>query len=555
MNRFSFSVDDIEEVENKQNGDFITARIKAFADGDNRHHLYISEETLKDAAETIYDKPLVWIYDEDTDDIGSHNPAETPVGFVHRENNPIEFEETDDGRHMLTINAKIWKKYSGNILDFFKRDGFKKPVSVEIEFPPEAQIENEDGTTEITEFAFRAITILGSGVTPAIPGAECLTEEFAVAKENYLKEFAKKGKIEIDNSKESAVGENAKWSNPGRKLYNPIINASNKEALAKEAYLVIEDEAWEDSPSTSLKYPHHVIRNGKMVVSINGVQAAFQRASQQGIVKGDVKAHLLRHYRELGLDTENFQEKEEKDLNENENQEKEFSLTAEQICRLLCDTLNDCSMWVRTHDDEYVYVYSYTDKCCYRIKYTISDGRAVVDLETKERVIEGGYQLASEVEFSKDGEGENAKEENFEDESDQDKVAEDEEHKEDDEKEDFESKCMEQEATIAKMQSDIDVYMAELEELRAYKAQKEAEEVKFAVAELFSEVKDYLPKEEMEAFEQEASSVKFSELEGFKNKVKSATLDFALPTIKAENNRMALPMNEVENKKKSFWSK
>ena len=44
MNKFNFSVEDIEEVNDNVDKDFITARIKAFADGDNRHHLYISED-------------------------------------------------------------------------------------------------------------------------------------------------------------------------------------------------------------------------------------------------------------------------------------------------------------------------------------------------------------------------------------------------------------------------------------------------------------------------------------------------------------------------------
>lgn len=550
MNKFNFSVEDIEEVNDNVDKDFITARIKAFADGDNRHHLYISEATLKNAADTIYDKPLVWIYDKYTDDIGGHDTEECPCGFIHREDNPIEFEDTDDGRHMLTVNAKIWKKYSGGILDFFKRDGFEKPVSVEIEFPPEAQIQNEEGMTEITEFAFRAITILGSDVTPAIPDACCITEEFAVAKDNYLKEFAEKSKIEIDNSKESAVGENAKWSNPGRKLYNPIINASNKQALAKEAYLVIEGEDWEESPSTSLKYPHHVIKDGKLVVSISGVQAAFQRASQQGIVEGDVKAHLLRHYRELGLGEENFQEKEERDLpiDEKENKVEEFALTAAQIDNLLYNALEGKSLWARTHDDEYAYFYCYEDKACYRAKYTIIDGVAVVDLENKERVIEGAYQLVSEIDL------EGLESKKFEEGKTEE--VEDAEDKEDDkEEEDFETKCAEYEQTIAKMQEDIDVYMAELTELREYKAQREDGDVKFAVAELFNEVRDVLPKEQLEAFEEEAKEVKFEALEAFKNKIKAKTLDFALPNMKSEINRMAISTPVKEEKKKSFWSK
>lgn len=545
---FKFSVDKVEEILDDELSDFATAKIHAFSDGWNRHNWYVSEEVLKKTADTIYDKPLVWVYDEKSDDIGSHDVHEVPCGFVYRENNPITYEEAEDGRLMLTINAKIWKRYSQNLLDIFQRDDMEKPVSVEmIVFDMQ---ENEDGTGELKDFRYESITILGSNVTPAIPNANCVIKEFAVAKDNYLKEFAEKNKIEIDNSKESAVGENAKWSNPGRKLYNPIINASNKQALAKEAYLVIEGEDWEESPSTSLKYPHHVIKDGKLVVSISGVQAAFQRASQQGIVEGDVKAHLLRHYRELGLGEENFQEKEERDLpiDEKENKVEEFALTAAQIDNLLYNALEGKSLWARTHDDEYAYFYCYEDKACYRAKYTIIDGVAVVDLENKERVIEGAYQLASEIDL------EGLESKKFEEGKTEE--VEDAEDKEDDkEEEDFETKCAEYEQTIAKMQEDIDVYMAELTELREYKAQREDGDVKFAVAELFNEVRDVLPKEQLEAFEEEAKEVKFEALEAFKNKIKAKTLDFALPNMKSEVNRMAISTPIKEEKKKSFWSK
>ena len=80
------------------------------------------------------------------------------VGFVPKEDNPLIYEETEDGRLMLTIKAKIWKKYSQNFLEFFKRDGKVKPVSVEIQVFD--LIENEDGTGEIKDFAYMAITVL-----------------------------------------------------------------------------------------------------------------------------------------------------------------------------------------------------------------------------------------------------------------------------------------------------------------------------------------------------------------------------------------------------------
>lgn len=114
-------------------------------------------------------------------------------------------------------------------------------------------------------------------------------------------------KIEIDNKKESAVNSSG-WENPGKALYEPILKAPNKKSLVDEAYLIVED-GYEEAPSEKLKYPHHIIRNGKLILDVAGVKAAFVRAAQQGIDKGVVKAHLERHYKELGLSMENFEVK------------------------------------------------------------------------------------------------------------------------------------------------------------------------------------------------------------------------------------------------------
>jgi hypothetical protein len=106
--------------------------------------------------------------------------------------------------------------------------------------------------------------------------------------------------ITIDNSKESSTSGN--WTNPGSALYDKIID--QKSAL-NEAYLIVED-GYKDAPSEHLKYPHHVIRSGKLIVHKDGVQAAFQRAKAQGITTGSVLNHIKKHYRELELDMTNF---------------------------------------------------------------------------------------------------------------------------------------------------------------------------------------------------------------------------------------------------------
>ena len=103
--------------------------------------------------------------------------------------------------------------------------------------------------------------------------------------------------------------------------------------------------------------------NGELVVNVPGLQAAFSRASQQHIVSGKVKAHLLRHYRELGLDMTNFTEKEDevematkKDIKEEEekknqkmnaeteNKEKETKMEAnseDMSCKMEKETFED----------------------------------------------------------------------------------------------------------------------------------------------------------------------------------------------------------------------
>lgn len=138
--------------------------------------------------------------------------------------------------------------------------------------------------------------------------------------------------IDVSNSKEDAI-KSGKWKNPGAALYDRLLHSfyskgdvpcgtdeldkkiksgewMDWDALLKETYLIAPVSHIKNSPygvtpfcRSGCKYPHHAIRNGKLVLSIPGVKAAYSRACQQGDFKGDVKDHLLRHIKELGLDT------------------------------------------------------------------------------------------------------------------------------------------------------------------------------------------------------------------------------------------------------------
>ena len=119
--------------------------------------------------------------------------------------------------------------------------------------------------------------------------------------------------VKIVNSYKDAI-KTGKWANPGAKLYRAILSSiyvegTSYEDALHEAYLIVgkvhNDPHSGVTPYTrsGCKYPHHIIRNGKMVLSIPGVKAAYARAKQMGVYKGEVKAHLDRHLKELGLMT------------------------------------------------------------------------------------------------------------------------------------------------------------------------------------------------------------------------------------------------------------
>lgn len=276
---------------------FTKVRIKAFASGENAHTLPVDIEVLKRGADTVYNQPILWKYNPYIDDAMGHEKDEVPCGFVPKEDNAIRFEEDNDKTY-LVIDALLWNKYSGKLIDIFKRDGNSKDVSVEMTCQT---IEHEDGD-EIIDYIISGITILGEWINPAVKGCKAEMIEFSKDRDIYINNYImSESTIKINNSKDASV--NGSWENPRRKLLRPILESSNKNSLLKEAYLVPDME----NPTTSTcKYPHHVVRNGELVIHEGGLKAAFSRASQQGIVKGKVKSHLLKHYRELGLSTENF---------------------------------------------------------------------------------------------------------------------------------------------------------------------------------------------------------------------------------------------------------
>lgn len=107
--------------------------------------------------------------------------------------------------------------------------------------------------------------------------------------------------MEIDNSKDSAI-HGGKWGKPNSSFYDKLIKEDNYKSLINEAFLIHGDVNKDRKYSSSgCKYPHHSIKNGKLVVNEAGVRAAYNRAKQMGVYHGKVKSHLEEHIKELGI--------------------------------------------------------------------------------------------------------------------------------------------------------------------------------------------------------------------------------------------------------------
>lgn len=283
---------------------FTKVRIKAFADKENTNTAPVDLVDLKFSANTIYNIPIkVQFTSINPDGLGTHSPECINIGFIPKEDNALcfEYDEKRD-KTFVVVNGLIWNGDSKNIIEIMKKtDGVKK-VSVELLI---SEYETIGGVIKPKKFIFTAVCILSDFISEACKGSN-IKLSFEEDKKAYLNqiEFAENS-ININNDSKSCV--KGAWTDPRQKLLNPIIKASNKDELLKEAYLQHDNS--EKISLSHVHYPHHVIKDGKLVLHLKGLQSAFSRASVQNIL-GDVEVrrHLIRHYKELGLSTENFAE-------------------------------------------------------------------------------------------------------------------------------------------------------------------------------------------------------------------------------------------------------
>lgn len=404
-----FDLNTIEPV----NPDFAKVKIYIMYAGKNRNKTYFDKETIEKMIPTLYNIPIVGEFKVDKNDFGGHGgkvvisddgvewiETTKPYGVVPSDTE-VTWEtvtEPDGAQHeYLTCWGYLWVGRYPEL-----RTVLENGAGQSMEISVNSYEEMDDGYIKITDAYFSALCILGKDYEPCFESASI--KSFALSQDDFktgfelilqkLQEIKRNANfiskdeigtgdpIEIDNSKDSA-NMTGSWGNVDKtELRNKILKASNYKSLVKECYLIVED-GWEDAPSEHLKYPHHEVRDGKLIVHKDGCQTALAYLHKNGITSGNAIEHLKRHYRELGLDMDSFSQ----DNVANDN----YVLTVKQLEQALRNELSTVKVvdewgyeveryWYLDHDEQLVYAQDILDGWqIYGFKYMVNGDAVSID--------------------------------------------------------------------------------------------------------------------------------------------------------------------------------
>lgn len=190
----TFSVEKIS-VKEINNGDFLSLKLYAISDGLNRNDSEFLRESFEECIPTIYNKPILCLFDKDLNDAREHNSKvaideegvvydsylgenERAVGSIP-EGAKISVEMIDGKSWIVIDGAVIWTEYNRELVKLLKKQK-KKKVSVEV-MPIESY--EKDGIFYFKKWKFLGITILGkhedgSLVEEGIEGAKLLLSDY-----------------------------------------------------------------------------------------------------------------------------------------------------------------------------------------------------------------------------------------------------------------------------------------------------------------------------------------------------------------------------------------
>lgn len=566
---FKFAVQDIQKlnIDDYDENEYCVGRMKFLSTRPNSHGLEFSEEVLKRDAPTVLG---TWVVAEMfAGDFTTHTSGEFIQGIVPKEQT-VEFIRADDGYLDAYVDVVLSKRYSKTAYDVFVKDN-DRSVSIEFNY-----VHPEEDENKVESFIIRGTTILGKTTKPSVPTANLTITRFSQEEADkffakvhndsltVLKKFVeerKKKTYKIDKSKESIS--DTSWGEVDKSaLRNKIMEATNKAALVKAVYMLVE-EGWENAPSEKLKYPVMQLKGDTFVYNKGGLSSALGYAKKEN--ETEVVNKIEKIYKKLGLN----QEKEE-----GAKMSKEIDFAAVDIGDMwgkVFDALHDRypdGEWGSVYRIDGIYeqdnkkfaiIHRKDEDIKYRLDFSLSEE----GLTLADEIVKIEMDIVETDEVKKFAEPEDSdKYKKFEDDSDEDDKDKDSEDDDDEQ----EKKMSEDEmmAKIAELEKSIeerdniimekDTCMQEMEtelsELRQFKESCEKEKMAKVVESVMSEVKDCLSETDYKNFREEGLSCKMSELDGWKNKVKAVSFE-AVKNTKVKKNDFWSFSAPVETKSKS----
>ena len=512
-----FSIDDIYLFTDDEDVDFAVGEVWLLAEGNNSHNNPISLEVLKRDAHTMLGKFLIAKYSDFQKDVTTHTQDQQIVGYFPKEAE-IKFKEKD-GKTFAVFDVLISKLYATPIYQLFKDHNFRN-VSAEFSCV-EGEID-DNGLTPIEQIVFHGCTILGLNYNPSCEGAEMSIKRFSTDNaDNYyskisndLRLFSERRKKELEDKKTYKINKEELKDDPWgdidkTELRNKVMEAKNRDELVKAVYGLVED-GWEEAPSEHLKYPLMQLVGDTFYYNRNALSSALAYARQND--EKEVVDKVLKIYKDFDLvdeDGEKMSDPNKKKFDELEGRE-----IYAVVIRKVQETLGK-DYFVNSIQDDKVIVTNEETKERFDIPADIKAGaddeefKVDIDFDNmkKSEVQEEKMSLDAYVDSAAifamlEAETADMREEAK-------KLA-----KEDDEKTNI-------------IMTAIDKMACELDDLRAFKAQKLEEERAFAVDKIMAEVKEDLSAEKFEELMAEGKACEFEKIDAFAAKVKSFAYDEA----------------------------
>lgn len=380
MNKeLSFEVEGFNVIDDYSDNQLAIVEVYVCHDGNNHHNMPIDLSVIKKAKRTLKNKFLVAGFDGD--DFEGHEPDEQIVGFFP-ESSEMKFVEKD-GRTYLVAQAIMSKVYAKWAYDVFVDDENNyRSVSMEITVLG-TEVNDDDGLEHITKFVFNGVTLLGESHMPACEGANASIIKFS--KENALKVYSKRlknsDKIKKDFVKDMELAEGLRKEESEKmdekeKVVETVEDEEVETLVAEEE----KEEEQEEKPNS----------DDDTYMEDKKCECEEDKMSE------DEKSDEESDEEENEDDKEDDDDKDEEDME----CEKDFeSLTVEQKYEVfrsaVKESLNGCG-YLETYDDEYLYIYDYCENNTFRYSYTLDGTNCTIDVDSKTRVMRGGY-----VEFEK----------------------------------------------------------------------------------------------------------------------------------------------------------